>query len=109
MSRPALRQFVALVLFAMALCACTPKATGGAVKRPLVEVTPRDPFAESEARARARVEVVGPVHRPPLLIQHATVMTATGKRFDPGFVLMDNGAIAAVGDGDGPTPPAGAV
>jgi imidazolonepropionase-like amidohydrolase len=46
---------------------------------------------------------------PPVLIRHATVMTAAGQRFNPGYVLMKDGEIAAVGDGDGPTTPAGAV
>jgi imidazolonepropionase-like amidohydrolase len=45
----------------------------------------------------------------PVLIQHATVMTATGRRFDPGFVLMNEGEIAAVGEGDGPAPSPGTV
>ena len=45
----------------------------------------------------------------PVLIQHATVMTASGDRFEPGYVLMNDGEIAAVGEGDGPAPPAGAV
>ena len=45
----------------------------------------------------------------PVLVQHATVMTATGRRFDPGFVLMNDGEIAAVGEGDGPSPAPGTV
>jgi imidazolonepropionase-like amidohydrolase len=45
----------------------------------------------------------------PVLIEHATVMTATGRRFDPGFVLMSDGEIAAVGEGDAPVPSAGTV
>ena len=35
----------------------------------------------------------------PVLIRRATVMTAAGDRFDPGFVLMSEGEIAAVGEG----------
>jgi imidazolonepropionase-like amidohydrolase len=45
----------------------------------------------------------------PILIEHAVVMTAAGQRFDPGFVLMSEGEIAAVGEGDGPPPPAGTI
>jgi imidazolonepropionase-like amidohydrolase len=37
------------------------------------------------------------------------VMTATGHRYDPGFVLLENGTISSVGEGDGPQPPDGAV
>jgi imidazolonepropionase-like amidohydrolase len=44
-----------------------------------------------------------------VLVQHATVLTATGKRYDPGFVLMDGGGILAVGEGDGPAPKPGTV
>ena len=69
-----------------------------------------DPFATAEARSRAPVEDLGRRTRAPVLVQHATVMTAAGKRFDPGFVLMENGVITGVGEGDGPRqPPAGTV
>jgi imidazolonepropionase-like amidohydrolase len=63
---------------------------------------PSDPFAAHEASAVAPVDPPVTPNGPSVLIQHATVMTATGRRFAPGFVLMEHGAIAAVGDGDGP-------
>ncbi len=65
---------------------------------------PADPFAADEDRARAPVEVVAQVTPHPVLIQHATVLTATGHRYAPGYVLMEEGLVTAVGDGDGPTP-----
>lgn len=68
---------------------------------------PADPFAAGEERARAGVEDVVTPHGNPVLIQHATVLTATGKVLDPGFVLFEGGVIVAVGEGDGPAPKEG--
>jgi imidazolonepropionase-like amidohydrolase len=65
---------------------------------------PVDPFTADEAMARAPVEVLAPPRVPAVLLQHATVLTATGRRFSPGFVLLEGGAISAVGEGDGPPP-----
>jgi imidazolonepropionase-like amidohydrolase len=65
---------------------------------------PSDPFASDEARARAPIESISAPNGPPVLVQHATVLTAAGNRYEPGFVVMENGVIAAVGAGDGPTP-----
>jgi len=92
---------------------CTPRARGpdassaraGAPSAASVN----GPFAESEARARTGVEFVESPHGPPVLIRNATILTATGKRYEPGFVLMQSGSMAAVGDGNGPDPKAGAV
>ena len=63
---------------------------------------PADPFAADEARAEAPVETAAVAGAPPVLIQHATVLTASGHRYSPGFVLLEGGVIAAVGEGDGP-------
>jgi imidazolonepropionase-like amidohydrolase len=68
-----------------------------------------DPFAATESRARMPIEAAESRITTPVLVQHATVMTAAGQRFEPGFVLMSGSEIAAVGEGDGPPPPAGAV
>jgi imidazolonepropionase-like amidohydrolase len=68
-----------------------------------------DPFAATESRARMPIETGESRQATPILIQHATVMTATGQRFEPGFVLLSEGEIAAVGQGDGPIPPAGTI
>jgi len=65
---------------------------------------PSDPFAADEVRARSPVDEATVARGPAVLIRHATVMTATGKRYAPGFVLMQNGLLAAVGEGDGPAP-----
>ncbi len=94
------------------VCACQPK--GGAAPATAQEAAPRlpgavlsDPFASDEARARAPIEALTVPLGPPILLQHATVLTATGERYQPGFVLMESGVITAVGPGDGPNPPRG--
>jgi len=81
--------------------AASPPAAGSSV--------PSDPFAAGEVRARATVDEPPPAHPPAVLIRHATVMTATGKRYAPGFVLMQNGTITSVGEGDGPATAEGTV
>ncbi len=71
---------------------------------------PADPFADDEERARAPIETTSGAQEHPVLLQHATVLTATGHVHSPGFVLFEGGKITGVGDGDGPTPvPEGAV
>jgi len=74
---------------------------------PPASSVPADPFAADEARSRVTPEDVAPARPPAVLIQHATVLTATGKVFDPGYVLLEGGTIAAVGEGDGPAPKEG--
>jgi len=74
---------------------------------PPASSVPADPFAADEAKSRVSLEDVAAAHAPAVLIQHATVLTATGKVFDPGYVLLEGGAIAAVGEGDGPAPKEG--
>jgi imidazolonepropionase-like amidohydrolase len=66
--------------------------------------SPSDPFAEHEASARAPIDSPVTSRAPPTLIRHATVLTGAGKRYEPGFVLLKYGWIAAVGPGDGPSP-----
>jgi len=68
------------------------------------------PFADAEARASETIPGADDEGlAPAVLVQHAVVLTATGQRFDPGYVLMENGRIAAVGTGDGPGAPGGTV
>jgi imidazolonepropionase-like amidohydrolase len=58
-----------------------------------------DPFAEPEARAGASVETPAETTPRATLIENAVVLTATGVRHDPGYVLMERGRIVAVGAG----------
>jgi imidazolonepropionase-like amidohydrolase len=62
----------------------------------------RDPFAATEARAHIPVEEAAEPAAQPVLIQHGTVLTAAGARYEPGFVLIREGKIVSVGEGDGP-------
>jgi imidazolonepropionase-like amidohydrolase len=68
-----------------------------------------DPFAATEARARIPVEGATPGAVGPVLIRHGTVMTAAGDRYEPGFVLMADGKIVSVGEGDGPVTQDGTI
>jgi imidazolonepropionase-like amidohydrolase len=102
-----------LALIALALTACSPQGTErppAARPAPAASIAPPvDPFEADEARARTPVEV-GAAPRPArTLIHHGTVLTAAGKRHAPGFVLLENGKIAEVGDGDGQAPADGTV
>jgi imidazolonepropionase-like amidohydrolase len=99
----------AAVLLSAMSCAGRPAAPGpatgaspGATATPAAQAA-RDPFAAFETRARASVTEATEDARayPAVLLTHATVLTATGKRLEPGFVLMEHGSVAAVGEGDG--------
>jgi imidazolonepropionase-like amidohydrolase len=104
----------ALALFTLASTACEPAVDSPPVASPRpVSPAPAasrvDPFLSDETLARGPVEIVPAVVPPSVLLRHATVLTATGKRLAPGFVLLDGGEITAVGEGDGPEPKAGTV
>jgi imidazolonepropionase-like amidohydrolase len=97
-------------LVALGVVACLPPPPPPAhAEAPPASSVPADPFAGPEGRARTAIDSPPAAHAPAVLLQHATVMTATGKRYSPGFVLMENGTIAAVGEGDGPAPKEGTV
>jgi imidazolonepropionase-like amidohydrolase len=104
------RSFTVIVL---ALTACSPReARAPSAATPSIAApvpSPSDPFAADEAHARAPVEVVSPLPSVTTLIHHATILTAAAKRYEPGFVLIANGKITAVGAGDGPPQDAGTV
>ncbi len=97
-------------MLAVLAAACAPAPARPAARRPAsgLAFTP-DPFAATESRGRIPIEAVSREVAPPVLIQHGTVLTAAGDRFDPGFVLIEEGEIASVGDGDGPAMPDGAL
>lgn len=94
-----------LSVLAAPLCACA--ALGARTETAKIALSssaslPADPFAAFETSARVPVENPAPFDGVPVLIQHATVLTATGRTFAPGFVAMQGGLITAVGAGDGP-------
>lgn len=88
------RVIVAAVL--VPLLGCAAGAAGASAERPapLQPYDPPRPPPDPEKHAGAT----------PVLIRGATVMTAAGKRFSPGHVLLEGGKIAAVGEGDGVAP-----
>ena len=101
------RLLLACVVVAIAAGACSMHDAAKARSAPAVPAptsVPPDPFADDEARVRAPVEPPAERNAPRTLIRHATVLTATGARHHPGFVLMEKGRITAVGAGDGPSP-----
>jgi imidazolonepropionase-like amidohydrolase len=108
-----LRPLPAWALLAAALFACAPAGAPSRSTTPhanlIATAPPADPFAEHEASARSPIDAPVARHPPPTLIRHATVLTAAGKRYEPGFVLLKYGSIAAVGAGDGPSTPEGTV
>jgi imidazolonepropionase-like amidohydrolase len=103
-----LAPFAALALATSAGCD-PPRAGTTHARAPAAPTAEPDPFAATESRAKMPIEADESRQTAPVLVQHATVMTANGQRFEPGFVLMTNGEIAAVGEGDGPAPPPGTV
>ena len=102
-----------LVASAVTLVACQPSdvsrpAASPHRSEPSPAPEPRvDPFGAGETAVRAPVEIVPATVPPSVLLRHGTVLTATGKRYAPGYVLLDGGEITRVGEGDGPEPTAG--
>lgn len=85
-----------LILAACIATGCaTPKASGNNTHPPVqplaVPLTPADPPVATES--------------PTVVITNATVMTAAGKVHSPGYVVLQNARIAAVGEGDAPVVP----
>lgn len=62
----------------------------------------------SERPRSAEAPVVKPSH-PPTLVRNGTVMTAAGKTYAGGHVLLVDGRIAEVGEGEGVAPPGALV
>ncbi len=100
-----MRSLSIALLCAVSACATTPPpAPAPPPKTPPVRP---GPFPVYELAAEPLDVVTKPVHKP-VLIKNATVMTATGKTFAKGHVLLVDGKIASVGDGPGAKVPDGA-
>jgi imidazolonepropionase-like amidohydrolase len=99
----------ALALTALALAACSPHFASHPAAAPSARpgnTAPRiDPFEADETRSHTPVEIRAAPHPPRTLIHHATVLTAAGARYELGYLLLENGRIAGVGGGDGPSQP----
>jgi imidazolonepropionase-like amidohydrolase len=101
-----------LAALAIGQSTCLPYGTRTGVAKPASSTTLAplpDPFATFEATASAPVDTPPPAHGAPVVIQHATVMTATGRKFASGFVAIEGGLITSVGEGDGPPPKPGST
>ncbi len=60
-------------------------------------------LAAEEARGHLAIEVREPVAVPPRVFSGGTVLTAAGDRLEPGYIVVDEGRITAVGEGSPPT------
>jgi imidazolonepropionase-like amidohydrolase len=112
MKRRAANAALAGVLLAALGCEpAAPPGTPAAHPHPEAETSrsPGDPFAAAESNARTIVDIPVRTIAPAILFQHGTVMTAAGKTFAPGYVLIDRGEIREVGEGDGPAPASGTI
>lgn len=61
-----------------------------------------DPFAEAEQRGFLAVEPVNEAEAGSVVLDGGTVMTAAGQVFQPGYVVLVDGKIQAVGEGKAP-------
>ena len=104
-----------LSLAAGLACACTPKKAKAPAKPEAPALDVPEPWADPEAdrpggTAPATTALAAAVKNPaatPILIQNATILTATGTRIQNGSVVLEGGAITYVGERV-PEPPAGA-
>ncbi len=102
-STRAIHPFTLVVVVAAAACATTPAApsTPADALAKLPKLPRPAPFPAYVAPATPPdVTPKGPPP-PAVLLQNGTVMTATGKVYTKGHVLLRDGKIAAVGDGPG--------
>jgi imidazolonepropionase-like amidohydrolase len=97
------RAGIALVVLGCAAASCGPPRPSPAT--PSGKATTKGP--DPEIAAHALVDPPSEAAAPPVLVRRASVWTATGERFEPGYVLIEDGRIAAVGAGDGPAPKPG--
>lgn len=97
---------VALVVFGAAGlggCASAPGAKASAAADEGAEDGPKG-LGPLEERALAAVEAPPSPGSEPFTLRGGVVMTATGHRWDPGYVVVEGGRIAAVGEGEPPHP-----
>jgi imidazolonepropionase-like amidohydrolase len=61
-----------------------------------------DSIAEQESRGLSRVEPEVAIVAPTVVLKGGTVLTAAGQRFEKGYVVLVDGRISAVGEGEPP-------
>jgi imidazolonepropionase-like amidohydrolase len=59
-------------------------------------------LAERQARGAIRVEPPAAAERPTVVLANGTVWTAAGQRYARGYVIVQNGRLTGVGEGDAP-------
>src|SRR5512143_2744491 len=93
------------------LCACTPvrvRPTPPKADEPKLDIVA--PWLDPDAfwpkgtpeKPRPLADALADPGTPPVVIRHATIMTATGQTFDKGTLVIDKGVISYVGGEDTP-------
>ncbi|PKN58093.1 MAG: amidohydrolase [Deltaproteobacteria bacterium HGW-Deltaproteobacteria-14] len=100
MSRAAV-QWAAVLALGAAGCVTRPATVDpGATSDPAAPT----PLEALEARAHASVEAPDARVGGPFTLEGGTVLTATGERYAPGYVVVEGGRIEALGAGKAPAP-----
>jgi imidazolonepropionase-like amidohydrolase len=106
-----------LLVAALALPGClTPTATtttatttaAATATKPAAAAIPRSPLPVA-AEPRLPAPVATSVPHPPTLLRGGRIITAAGTLHERGHVLLVDGRIAAIGDGEGTAPPGAVV
>ena len=71
----------------------------------VAELTPQTTLAAAEAPGFALIEAAPVADAPSVLLRDAHVMTATGAVYERGWVLLEDGVISALGEGEPPPAP----
>ena len=88
-------------LFPILLIGCIPKPTADA------DTEPAKNFVELTAPGTEPIEVLSETQTRDVLITGATVWTAAGERYSPGWIHFSEGDIVALGDGSPHASPSG--
>src|ERR1041385_5026973 len=106
------------ILLVLAAAACTPvrvKPVPPKVDEPKLDIVA--PWLDPEEfwprgtpeKRRPLADALADPGTPAIVIRGATIMTATGQRFDKGVLVVDKGVIQYVGDGTDAPAPQGAI
>jgi len=96
-------------VLALLVCGCMPSAARphqAPVREKAPELDAPSEWLDPEALAPVPHDVPGRARLtpPPLVVRHATLLTATGKRIDDGTIVLRGGRIAGIGDASLPAP-----
>jgi imidazolonepropionase-like amidohydrolase len=93
--------------FACAPAAPLPVQPAAAAPKAAPRAAPSASIDMNEDKMRAVIEPTAAPAQVTVVLQHATVLTGTGARFDDGYVAIADGRITGVGGGAGSVPPGG--